>query len=162
MVGSSYDDVVYTASDFKIIDLGDGNDRFKSTGTQPEGASEVGDFLHVDLGDGDDIFIDAPAGTIVSTGAGADDVSIADGVGIDDLSAQDRLTFAGLPLFGGIRYAWMQTEWAISWGGLFHWGLNQQGELQVWSPFLGTTWILNWGASGGMDVPQSQRWASGV
>jgi hypothetical protein len=59
-----------------------------------------------------------------------------------------------LPLFGGIRYKYSESPWANSWAGLVHWGTNEDGELLVDVTGLGTTYILNWGASAGLPFAQ--------
>jgi len=96
---------------------------------------------------------------VIHTDDGADKIWIgSDGVAIDDLSKDDRLTIAGvLPLFGGIRNGNKDTPYGYSYGGAVRWAEDVDGALQV-SLFGGpTTYILNWGSSGGMSTPFENR-----
>ncbi|MGB9367336.1 MAG: calcium-binding protein, partial [Xanthobacteraceae bacterium] len=107
----------------------------------------------------DDTVVSADFGNVIHTGAGADKIWIgSDGVAIDDLSKDDRLTIAGvLPLFGGIRNGNKDTPYGYSYGGAVRWAEDVDGALQV-SLFGGpTTYILNWGSSGGMSTPFENR-----
>jgi hypothetical protein len=110
-------------------------------------------FEEVQLGASDDVVrVNAP-GLTVKTGGGHDIIQISNDIGIADLSADDRLSLAGvLNLSGGIRYKWSDSEWAKSYG-IFHWGTNKDGELVLDSPF-GRMFVLNWGASEGMPFEQ--------
>ena len=107
----------------------------------------------------DDTVVSADFGNVIHTGAGADTIWLgSDGVAIDDLSKDDRLTIAGvLPLFGGIRNAKSDSPWGHSYGGAVSWAEDVSGALQVNVFGMATTYILNWGSSGGMNTPFAER-----
>jgi len=106
----------------------------------------------------DDVLISAAVGNVILTGDGHDKIWMTDGIGIADLSADDTITIAGaLGLYGGLRYVWSENQYAKSWGGFAQWGTNQQGELVLKVAGIGTMYVLNWGASGGMSTPFEQR-----
>jgi Ca2+-binding RTX toxin-like protein len=111
------------------------------------------------LTDSDDRVERVEYGTTVETGGGADKIWIQNGVGITDLSASDRITFYGAELFGGSRYAWSESPWALSfgWGGRIKWGVNTDGEMVVRAYGVGDLYILNWKSSGADNLPQQQR-----
>ncbi len=129
------------------------DDTFK-TGT----GVQFKNFEEVKFGDHNDVVrVNAP-GLMVTTGGGADDIRFSNGIGVADLSPQDTITIAGvLGLHGGVRYKWSESPYAVSFGGIFKWGINEAGELVIEANSLGTMYVLNWSGSGGMGVPFEQR-----
>lgn len=114
--------------------------------------------LTLHLGGGDDEVQSAPEGTVIYTDGGKDNIWVSKNIGIADLSADDRITIGRyLEFHGGLRYKWSESPWAVAYGGLFKSGINQDGELVVQVDGLGTVFVLNWQASGGMNTPFEQR-----
>jgi hypothetical protein len=110
--------------------------------------------MEIQLGAGDDLVIRAPQASVIYTGGRPRRHPCYKNVGIADLSADDRITIGGVIEFhGGLRYKTSESPWATSYGGLFKSGINKVGELLVEIAGLGTVYILNWGASGGMSAP---------
>jgi hypothetical protein len=138
----NFEKLIFTASNDKV----DLHDRSDTRGIQ------------VDLGVGDDTLVRAPQAAVIYTGAGHDNIWITNNAGIADLSADDRISIGGIFQFhGGLRYKWSESPWAISNSGLFKSGIDKDGELQVQVDGLGTLYVLNWQASGGMSAPVAQR-----
>ena len=149
--------IVASNSNDEVDIRGDGHQATSLAKATDDSADSTG-ALRIDLGGGNDTLKSAPWGTTVDTGDGADQIWLADGIGITDLSGDDRLSLAGMLEFhGGTRYMWSESPWATAFGGLFKSEINSDGELVIETAGIGTTFVLNWAASGGMDTPFAQR-----
>ena len=109
------------------------------------------------LTNSDDVVKSVEFGTTIETGSGQDKIWLQDTLLITDLSADDRISFFGIDLFGALRYEWSESAWASSFGGLIRWGKSTDGIMVVDAYGVGTTYILNWASSGADNLPQAQR-----
>ncbi len=101
------------------------------------------------LGAGNDEIISSrEPGQIIETGGGNDVIhTLGKNAAISDLSYEDRIKFVGvLSLYGGMRHMASDNPLATSWGGLFSYGVNSDGELRI-SSIFGDMWVLNYGAT---------------
>jgi len=133
-----------------VVDIKSAGQKATTLAKSPDNPDTTGQ-LGLDLGGGNDTLKSAPWGTVVTTGDGADDIRVSDGIGITDLSASDRITIGGVLQFhGGLRYKWSESPWATSYGGLFKSGINGAGELQE----IGDVHVLPLEPHGRDDVGQ--------
>lgn len=116
--------------EFTNIDTGAGADTVFITGS-------LSAPLTVNTGAGEDIIKALSSGTVLYTGADDDVVELAGNIYVMDMSAADRLTFMGIELHGGVRYAASEDPLAYGSSGIGY-GLNQQGDLVVQSVLRGS------------------------
>jgi len=118
----------------RMLETGAGDDYVSLRGNLPN-------TLHLDLGSGNDSTWWLPYGTEVITGAGNDRIEIGNNIYVLDATPDDRLTFFGFTLGGGVSFRADEAEWAWGWNGVSY-GRNQVGDLVVRSPF--SNWDGTW------------------
>ncbi len=103
--------------------------KFKLT-SQDDTVKETDDGLTIDLGGGNDTVKTTGAGTIIHTGSGSDKIEISHNgqLLIEDASTDDRMTFNGVVLTGGVQWG---TESKYAYGNGVGYGRNQQGDLVI-------------------------------
>lgn len=120
------------------IDMGDGNDTINVSG----GANR---YLSVFGGAGSDTLNVAIEGAQISGGDGADIFSLAKNILIADANVEDRISYMGSVLNGGIRWANSELQWAAGRvAGIFY-GTNSDNELVIRNRALDdqTTFVAN-------------------
>ena len=139
--GTSKGDYVVGSTEFKNINLGNGNnyvaDVSGSVLPGDEGKGAAAHWVDIDLGSGSSTVAGSVSqGSVITADAGhtRDTIAISPNTQLVGLNPTDRLTWGGITLTGGIRLSYSDSPWAYSPDGLFEYGINHQGNLVIETP----------------------------
>jgi hypothetical protein len=125
----------------KTINTGDGNDTVSVSGSG----------VTVNFGSGNDTLKSSGPGTIVKTGTGADKIEASHNgqLLVEDASTDDRITYYGNTLTGGVHWGGSESVYAYGIHGE-RYGRNKQGNLVIVDDNGNETFIprFNFGTDG--------------
>ena len=139
--GTDKGDYVVGSTEFKNIDLGNGNNYVKDVSgpvlPKDAGNEASGHWVEIDLGSGSSTVEGSVSqGSVITADAGHTDdtIAISPNTQLVGLNPTDKLTWGGTTLSGGIRLSYSDSPWAYSPDDLFEYGINGQGNLLIETP----------------------------